>query len=550
MFRYCLQVLHSQRLNEIPVKCWVVIENSGEVCCAHCNCMAGLGEACTHIGAILFYLEAVCRFEEAKTCTQGLCTWNVPCLKKIEYLPTKEIDFTSARGKKRKLDDALEGTVSEESIVTIKEGSRPTSDEFALFYKNISHQGTKPAILSLIPNYSDNYVPKSTQPHFPQPLTALRSAEYIALNYHELLQVCENLSIDITKESCDLIERETKSQNTSKLWYKYRAGRVTASRMRAVCHTNLANPSQSLIKSICYPEAFQFTSKATEWGCSHERQARVMYEKVSKSKHQKFSVEENGLFINPQWPYIGASPDGIVCCLCCGRGALEIKCPYCHRGESIDFAASHDKKFCLKETDGKLQLDSDHMYYYQIQTQLFICDVEYCDFCVCTFADTAGESAIHIERIHKNSQFWINCVETAKSFFRTCLLPELMGSWYTRPVAVDSSNGQSAQATEHSQTDVTDTAVHQQSNSQLDYSPLHDLTNENQPLPTYCYCRGPEFGKMLACDNKDCVIEWFHIECLKLKVNMIPKGKWYCPDCRKNPKFCRGNKGKSKAKYT
>ena len=188
----------------------------------------------------------------------------------------------------------------------------------------------------------------------------------------------------------------------------------------------------------------------------------------------------------------------------------------------------------MKETDGKLQLDSDHMYYYQIQTQLFVCDVEYCDFCVCTFAD--GESTVHIERIHKNHQFWTNCVEMAKCFFRTCLLPELMGSWFTRPLAVDCSEVHSAQATEHSQTDVVDTAVHQQSDTQLD-SP-----------PTYCYCRGPEFGRMLACDNKDCVIEWFHIECLKLKVKLIPKGKWYCPDCRKNPKFCRGSKGKSKAK--
>ena len=127
-------------------------------------------EVCTHIGAILFYLEAVCRFEEAKTCTQGLCAWKIPCLKKIEYLPTKKIDFTSARGKKRKLGDALEGTstVSEESVVTIKEGSRPTSDEFTLLYKNISHQGTKPAMLSLILNYFDSYVLKSTQPHFPQ----------------------------------------------------------------------------------------------------------------------------------------------------------------------------------------------------------------------------------------------------------------------------------------------------------------------------------------------------------------------------------------------
>jgi len=44
--------------------------------------MAGLGR---HIAAVLFYLEAVNRFEEAKICTQELCTWNVPTLKKIKY---------------------------------------------------------------------------------------------------------------------------------------------------------------------------------------------------------------------------------------------------------------------------------------------------------------------------------------------------------------------------------------------------------------------------------------------------------------------------------
>lgn len=51
----------------------------------------------------------------------------------------------------------------------------------------------------------------------------------------------------------------------------------------------------------------------------------------------------------------------------------------------MSFAAISDKKFCLKETDGKLHLDIDHMYYYQFQTQLFVCDVEYCNFCVCTY---------------------------------------------------------------------------------------------------------------------------------------------------------------------
>ena len=33
---------------------------------------------------------------------------------------------------------------------------------------------------------------------------------------------------------------------------------------------------------------------------------------------------------------------------------------------------------------GELHLDQNHAYY-QVQTQLFLCDVQYADFCVCTF---------------------------------------------------------------------------------------------------------------------------------------------------------------------
>ena len=99
-----------------------------------------------------------------------------------------------------------------------------------------------------------------------------------------------------------------------------------------------------------------------------------------KSLHQDFKVNDNGFIINPQWPFLGATPDGSVSCACCGMGVVEIKCPYCHRGETVE-TASQDKKFCLiKNSDGKLALDHTHAYYYQIQTQLFVANVEYCDF--------------------------------------------------------------------------------------------------------------------------------------------------------------------------
>lgn len=47
--------------------------------------------------------------------------------------------------------------------------------------------------------------------------------------------------------------------------------------------------------------------------------------------------------------------------------------------------------------------------------------------------------------------------------------------------------------------------------------------------PRYCTCQQVSFGEMIACDNKDCPIEWFHFPCVDLKSK--PKGKWYCPEC-------------------
>ncbi|XP_014240242.1 uncharacterized protein LOC106661401 [Cimex lectularius] len=49
----------------------------------------------------------------------------------------------------------------------------------------------------------------------------------------------------------------------------------------------------------------------------------------------------------------------------------------------------------------------------------------------------------------------------------------------------------------------------------------------------YCYCRCPydEVSEMIACDDENCTIEWFHFECVGIMVP--PRGEWFCPGCRK-----------------
>ena len=127
-----------------------------------------------------------------------------------------------------------------------------------------------------------------------------------------------------------------------------------------------------------------------------------------KNKHTNLQVQDSSLVINPVWPSIGASPNGIIFCTCCSGGTLEIQCPH---GESIIVAANRDSKFCLQPNDdGVFCLDHSHAYYYQVQTEIFVCEVQFCGFFVCTFND--DETGIHIERIFRDEKFWNDYVIT------------------------------------------------------------------------------------------------------------------------------------------
>jgi inhibitor of growth protein 4 len=60
---------------------------------------------------------------------------------------------------------------------------------------------------------------------------------------------------------------------------------------------------------------------------------------------------------------------------------------------------------------------------------------------------------------------------------------------------------------------------------------VSDLDVEVDPNePLYCICRRVSFGEMIACDNDDCPIEWFHYGCVGFTDNKIPNS-WRCPKC-------------------
>lgn len=54
------------------------------------------------------------------------------------------------------------------------------------------------------------------------------------------------------------------------------------------------------------------------------------------------------------------------------------------------------------------------------------------------------------------------------------------------------------------------------------------MLDRNPNEPVYCQCKRISFGEMVACENPDCAVEWFHFMCVGLA--SAPE-VWYCADC-------------------
>lgn len=266
----------------------------------------------------------------------------------------------------------------------------------------------------------------------------------------------------------------------------------------------------SLLRKVCYPQSFRFTSVATSYGCQHEKDAREEYKSRMLRLHAGFVVTPCGFFVDREASYIGASPDALVECTCCGLGVVEIKCPWCAKDvESlVDTVEQRGKKFCLQKTQsGSLELSRGHPYYMQCQLQMHVTRRLYCDFVVWHAA------GLHTERLTPDSLLMTEALAKAERFFTLCILPELVGKWFTR-----------------SRTNI----------GQI------DVENDEDDEGRWCYCKESKGGDMVACDNAKCLIKWYHMSCLEITVS--PKGKWMCPTCHPATKKVTRSKSKKKSK--
>ena len=180
-----------------------------------------------------------------------------------------------------------------------------------------------------------------------------------------------------------------------------------------------------------------------------------------------------------------------------------MKCPFKCKTKSFK-EASDQSLFCLN-----CDANDEHAYYYQLQLQMKLCEVDYGDLVVWR------PNELVILRIYIDKNFVTSAIANATTFYKTGILPELLGKWYSK-VSMVNPNPETVSTT---------------SKEALTTAPSSTSTIKNSS-EKWCYCQTEEYGTMIGCDNENCSIAWYHIDCLNIE--NIPNGKWYCPDCRIN----------------
>ena len=269
-----------------------------------------------------------------------------------------------------------------------------------------------------------------TTDHVTEPLTLPALASSVNERYPDrsINAKCKIFldELHISTEQSRLLSQITTGQVSNETWKNHRIGRITSSKVGAVLpkiddKLNVRNKTSAenlVIDLMQYKPPFK--SKATQWGINKEPLARKAYEQRCKKDHSHFSVTEVGLFVSVKYPFLAASPDGLVECACHGKGCLEIKCTWTHRDKTVKTAAEAPGTCLTVTSDKSLKLKTSHTYYPQVQLHIEASSTHYCDFFYCTSND------YHKERIFHDRKFWERSLPKLKAFFEKCIVPELI----------------------------------------------------------------------------------------------------------------------------
>ncbi|XP_022312596.2 uncharacterized protein LOC111117719 [Crassostrea virginica] len=387
-----------------------LVKETGKIESAYCDCKAGECGLCAHAGALMYTVSKV-----KNACTSQECQWNRPRSMKKKPDPLKVIDIQLSENERctgKPYPDVYQAGPCKDPdqfLQDLMSGMDEVNPRCVL-YQTLA---CKPAdISSFLSTYE---VPSEEIPDD----VDLNTVEY----QQKFREFMENLTL--SSNTCENLEIGTRGQSINNNWIEARNCLITASEMGDVCKRKTKCPDALVRRLMGYTQPPKQVKSLT-YGRSNEKKGIKAYVKEHSSKCGKENVKycTRGLHVNPKYPFLGASADGLIHCERCGTGLVEVKCPY-GRKESqwrnmTPNECAQDISFCCELSDlNNLSLKLNHNYMYQVQGQLALYELEWVDFVVWT------KKGCNVQRIPFDANMWAEMLVKLKKFYVTCVIPEL-----------------------------------------------------------------------------------------------------------------------------
>ena len=443
----------SQKKNERPHNVTVILLTTGDVKRAKCSCPAGANGYCNHTMGLLYLIDHVIKlkapeFPRIGTCTDNPQQWHKPRTQGINPEPIMGYNVINPKYRD-KSSEGLKCTFYEarQPMVQNNEGANNLFDSLksinpSLGFCTVFEQ--KPATIptnlnghmvpcgsvlsyqlslteanfNVLTNFPVLQRPRAVGDYFPDlPIETNVPAGVglqMPLSYQE-----DRFISHLNVPNPSLIERETRGQSNNPLWFQSRRLRLTSSNFGLVCNRKL-NISQTKFvqKNLLSPKDLS-NVPSIRYGISNEAKAANKYAEYMTGIGHDVQVLECGLVVSSTMPWLAASPDRKVIDKIFGFGLVEIKCPYSLRHLTPEEACA-DPSFYCQLVNGKPELKKDHPYYYQVQGQMGLAGLKWCDFVV------FFQKGLIVQRIKFDEPFWKSMITKLTNFYQQHVMPEAM----------------------------------------------------------------------------------------------------------------------------
>lgn len=366
---------------------------------------------CKHVSTLLWHLfdlqKAGHRFvPDTLACTDKARTWGRGSTKRVTSAEFQNLQFV-----RHDPDHPIKGARKAHSGRDIPE------PELKMLHTDLVESKICPMLVSILEecNFTPAKVMTSSSQATPATITS-DNLDNIRLLIKELwaeesFEYVSCAARHITLLEAHELEKKTRGQSSMGLWHAERENKVTASKFGSVIKRK-APVTSKFLKDI-------FGSKS---GCTRQMREGLENEDAALSRYMRkanVEVRRVGLCVNPGIPLLGASPDGVVWEHATKQyGLVEVKTLVKAIENCVEtFDEVLEKKMATYLQHGKLA--KTHNYHYQVQGQMAITGLKWCDFVIDWKKDC------HVERVIFDEDLWKNDMLPALlNFYRSHIMSQ------------------------------------------------------------------------------------------------------------------------------